>query len=122
MGKGDTLLNSVIGAVVTVLTSFLPFSPVIGGAVAGYLQEEDAGGAMRVGAIAGLLSAIPLVFVIVALGSILPFLPAFGTPGNVAGLFGVLFAVVLLFTLVYTVGLSTLGGYLGWYLESESNL
>ena len=122
MGRDDTLLNAVIGAVVTVLTTFIPFSPVLGGAVAAYLQQSDQSAAVKVGAISGLLASIPFVLIVVFLGSIVPFLPAFGTPGAVAGLFGVFLIFAILIGALYTIGLSALGGYLGWYLRAETDV
>nr|WP_310918613.1 DUF5518 domain-containing protein [Haloarcula sp. S1CR25-12] len=38
MGEHDTLLNAVIGVVASVVLGFVPFSTVLGGAVAGYLE------------------------------------------------------------------------------------
>ncbi|QSG12761.1 putative membrane protein [Halapricum desulfuricans] len=123
MGNGDTLLNAVVGAVVTVLASFIPFSPVLGGAVAGYLQKEDSSTALKVGALSGAIAAIPFLFVVALLGSVLPFLPAFfDGPGAFAGIFVVFAIFAILASVVYTVGLSAIGGYLGWYLESETDL
>jgi len=50
MTEGDTLENAIVGAVVTALTaSFVPFAPVAGGAVAGYLQGRDREEGLRVG-------------------------------------------------------------------------
>jgi hypothetical protein len=50
------LTNALIGAVVTVVLPFVPFSPLLGGAVAGYLQERDG---FRVGAPSGAIAAVP---------------------------------------------------------------
>jgi hypothetical protein len=122
MGSGDTFLNAVVGAVVTVLASFVPFSPVVGGAVAGYLQEGDTASAMRVGALSGLIATIPFALVLALLGSVLSALPLVGVPLSVSALFGTFFFVVLLVALVYTVALSTLGGYVGWHIQSETDL
>lgn len=116
MGEGDTLLNAVVGAVVTVLTSFLPLSPVLGGAVAGYLQRRDG---FAVGALSGLLAAIPLVLLMgLFLGVVTAFL-GFGAP---RGLFGVGFLGVLFLGLlvVYSVLFGAAGGYLGTYVYEET--
>ncbi|MFC6727016.1 DUF5518 domain-containing protein, partial [Halobium palmae] len=37
----DRWVNALVGAVVTVVLSFLPFSPLAGGGVAGYLDARD---------------------------------------------------------------------------------
>ncbi|MFW5917979.1 MAG: DUF5518 domain-containing protein [Haloferacaceae archaeon] len=121
MAEGDTLLNAVIGAVATVFLTFLPFSPVLGGALAGYLQGGDESDGIRVGALSGLIAAIPLVFALVLLATIIPFLPAFGTAGSITALFGFLGIIVLTFVLLYSVGLSAVGGLVGQYLASETD-
>lgn len=122
MAEGKTLLNAVIGAVATVVLTFLPFSPVVGGAIAGYLQKGDQSAAFRVGALSGLIAAIPLVFGLVLLATIVPFLPAFGTAGSITAVFGVLGIVALVVALFYSVGLSVLGALLGRYLSREADL
>lgn len=106
-------LHALLGAVVTAVTSFVPFSPILGGAVAGYLQERGTGVGARVGAVSGIIAALPLagiffvVFSVMSFGSIMT--------GEFAGpLFViVLVGTVLLFVGLYVVGLSALGGYIG---------
>ena len=120
MAEGNTLINALIGAVVAVVLAFIPFSTVLGGAVAGYLQGGDQSAAIKVGALAGVFAAIPLVFVMVLLGGIIPFLPAFGSAGAMGALFGIFAFVALLFALLYSVGLSALGGVLGRYVAQET--
>ncbi|CCQ33762.1 hypothetical protein HLRTI_001679 [Halorhabdus tiamatea SARL4B] len=120
MAQGNTLLNAVIGAVVTVVFTFLPFSPVVGGSIAGYLQGGDQSAAIRVGTLSGVLAAIPLVVVLMLLATIVPFLPAFGTAGSITAVFGVLGIVALVISLFYSVGLSVLGALLGRYLSRET--
>lgn len=122
MGEGDTLPNAVIGAVVTVLTSFVPVSPVIGGAVAGYLQQRDG---PTVGALSGVFAAIPLVAVFgLFLAAFAAFL-GFGTP---TGLFAIppvfgLLGLLLLFAVLVVISalLGALGGLLGVYLYEETD-
>jgi hypothetical protein len=120
MGQGDTLLNALIGAGVTVVLSFSGFSPLLGGAVAGYLQRGDRSEGTRVGAISGAIAALPFVgLLVVAFGFFGLF--AFGGNGGLAILlvFG-LFA--LLFGLAWSVGLSAVGGYLGVYIVEETDI
>lgn len=106
------LLNAVIGGIVGVILSFIPLSPVLGGGVAGYLQEGTREAGIKVGGGAGLLMLLPFVFIgffgmmLLGLG---------GTPMA----FGILLFVLLFVTAVYTVGLSALGGYLGVYVREE---
>lgn len=121
MGEGDTLLNAVIGAVVTVLTSFVPVSPVIGGAVAGYLQRRDG---PTVGAVSGVLAAIPLLGVFGLLLTFLGVLVGFGAPGDflafgALGLAGLLVAFVVLVAISGALG--ALGGLLGVYIYEETD-
>lgn len=113
--ESKTLVNAFIGAVVTIVLSFLPFSPLIGGAVAGYLEERDG---IRVGALSGAIAALPLLgiafLVIVGFGLFGAFLD-FGI-----GILVIVFSFfVLSIIVVYTVGLSALGGYVGVYFVDE---
>lgn len=98
----DSGLNAVVGAMVTAVASFLPISPLFGGAVAGYLSRDRG---LRVGGLSGVLAAVPLLAVFAFLGV------GLATAG-----FGVVAAVLVLATLLgvaFTVVLSAVGGYLG---------
>ena len=114
----STLVNALVGAVVSVVLSFLPFSPIIGGAVAGYLERRDG---VRVGAVSGAITALPLAFVwvlVAVFGSFFVIVP----DAVVAG--GLLFVVVLILgglvvVALYTVVLSAVGGYVGVYAYEE---
>jgi hypothetical protein len=116
-GGNGIFVHALVGGVVSVVLSFIPFAPVLGGAVAGYLHERDG---LRVGSVSGLLAAIPLALVLV-LG--VSFFGIFAiAPGGGVGVPGG-FVLVLLFGVVlaavYTVALSALGGVLGVYLVDE---
>ncbi|MEF8862231.1 MAG: DUF5518 domain-containing protein [Haloarculaceae archaeon] len=121
----NTLVNALLGGVAAVVLAFLPFSTVLGGALAGYLQGPDTGEGLKVGALAGVVAVLPLLLVAFLFGgvflAVVPF--GMGMVDSGAGIFGVLgvLAIVLflLFGLVYTVGLSALGGILGAYLNRE---
>lgn len=102
---------AVVGAVATAFLSFLPLSPVFGGGVAAYLDLPDADRPGRVGALAGGLAAVPVVVV-----------TAFVTVGLYTGLSVVGDSSVRLMTVfwmcfgglvtvVASVGLGGLGGY-----------
>lgn len=107
----ELLINALIGAVVTVLLSFLVFSPVVGGAVAGYLRGRDG---IKVGAISGLIAVVPLFL----LGFLfVSFVGLFAVDAAVIVLFFVIFGFV--FLLLFSVVLSALGGFLGVYLADE---
>lgn len=112
----STALNALLGAVITAATALLvPFSPVLGGTVAGYLEGGETNDGLKVGALSGLVALVPLVFLLLL---VLFFVPLFGPPrGAVVFLFfaGVALALVG----AYTVGFSALGGALGTYLKAE---
>ena len=106
----STPINALVGGAVGIVLSVLPGSPLIGGAVAGYLEGGGAGAGLRVGALAGLVMLVPLTFFGL-------FAAAFflGGPGAI----GVMLAVALLFGAFYTVGLSILGGIVGAVFADE---
>ena len=126
MGQGDTILNAVIGAVVTVVLSFTVFSPVIGGGVASYLQRGDSATGVRVGALSGAIAAIPfLLFIFLISGFVFTGSMMGGGMGGglaVPGGFVVLFLIGAIFALIWNVGLGALGGYLGVYVANETDL
>lgn len=101
--------NALLGAFVTAITSFVPFSSILGGGVAGYLQTEDSWSGALVGAFAGILLALPLAIVaaMILFGLAIEGLPIF----VLMGLIGLLFA------LAFTVGLSAIGGAVGAYIR-----
>lgn len=114
-GNSNTLINAIIGAVAGIVLSFIPLSTVIGGAIAGYLEDGDTNDGLRVGAIAGIIMLIPfvlfgLVFMMFLIG---------GGPGGAPIAFGLFGFLILLLAAVYTVGLSAVGGYLGVYIKNE---
>lgn len=115
----STLVNALVGAAVTVVLSFVPFSSIVGGAVAGYLQRGDVGEGATVGAIAGFLAMIPWALFLFLAGGVL----AFGMMGAAPRgfLFGGLGIVsILLFLGVYVIGLSVVGGVVGAYVAAET--
>lgn len=112
----STALNALIGGVVTVGTAlFVPFSPVLGGGVAGFLEGGDTDAGLKVGALAGLLATIPLLIVVLVAMAVVPYVvPIRGVVG-----LGIVGLLAVLLVGAYTVGLSALGGILGRYLERE---
>lgn len=114
MGKGDTLLNAVVGAVVTVVLSFVGVSPLLGGGVAGYLQRESRRRGAIVGALAGALATLPVVVLLI--GAV--FLAGVtGLPGGPELLVLLILGFPLL--LAWNVGLGAIGGYLGVVVREE---
>lgn len=114
MGREDTLLNALLGALVTVVLAPTGFSPILGGALAGYLQRNGPGDGARVGAVSGLVASLPVLLVFILFAGALPFFPL--RIAAVSFVFVLLFAV---FVVGYTVALSAVGGYLGGYVEAE---
>lgn len=109
----NTWTNALLGGVISVLVAFVPFSPLVGGFVAGYLHDADRSAALRVGAYAGLVALAPAVLLggLFLLVGVVGFL-GYGAPNATI----VLLLVVLLggtIAVLYTVGLSAVGGYLG---------
>lgn len=111
----STLIHAVIGAVAGTVFSFIPLSPLLGGAVAGYLEGGETENGLKVGGIAGVMMLIPFVFLGMAVVVVL----GFGMMGRSAIGIGVMALFALLFGALYTVGLSIAGGYLGIYLKNE---
>lgn len=111
--ESSTLVNAVIGAVVTLLTSpLLPFAAIVGGGVAGYLQRGAVKEGATVGAISGALASIPVGIVVWFLVGVV-LLGAAPAPISIfaVGLFAAVFG--------YLVGAGALGGALGAYLRRE---
>ncbi|MDZ7851053.1 MAG: DUF5518 domain-containing protein [Halodesulfurarchaeum sp.] len=122
-GARSPVLNAIIGGIAGVILSFIPLSPILGGAIAGYLQDGTGENGVKVGAGAGLVMLLPFLFIGFFLVMILGFGGIshtygmeFGATPFFVGLIG-LFAIAL--TALYTVGLSALGGYLGVYVRRE---
>lgn len=117
--RKSTLVNALIGAVVTVVLSFVPFSPILGGGAAGYLQHGSRNEGVKVGAISGVIATIPLVLGVLLIVSIFTIVPA-GMDGPRIALGGLVLALgVFLFAGIYTIGLGAVGGYIGAYLAEE---
>ncbi|WP_435099337.1 DUF5518 domain-containing protein [Halarchaeum sp. P4] len=114
MADRSPLLNALLGAVASVVLAFLPFSPVLGGALAGYLQGPDERDGLRVGALSGLIASVPILFVVLLAAVFLPFVPL-----EVAAVGIVLVVLVVFFVVAYTVLLSAVGGWLGAYAYRE---
>ena len=111
MATDNSYINALAGAAVTVVLSFLPFSPLLGGAAAGFLERRDGG---RVGFLAGVFAMLPMLGAVAAAGALLGLL-GFGNVFSAT----VLLVVAALLVGLYTVGLSTAGGVLGVYLGEE---
>ncbi|MFB6296765.1 MAG: DUF5518 domain-containing protein [Halobacteriales archaeon] len=111
----NTLLNALVGAVVTLVTApLLPFAAIVGGGVAGYLERGTVEEGAVIGAVSGAIAAIPSFFVVWAFLAFLA-LGGFELLGF-ASLFGV---VVFLGVVGYFVVAGAAGGAAGAYLRAE---
>jgi len=128
MAEGDTGVNALIGAVVTVVASGTLAGPVVGGAVAGYLEGGSREDGVRVGFYSGLVALVPFLVFAAFAASLLGFTGGGfigmgqGMVGLGFGLESAAFLFVLLFWLVYVLGLSALGGWLGNYVKHETDV
>lgn len=107
----DTITIAVLGAVVTTVAMMVPLSPLLGGAVAGYFGGATRREGTRQGAYAGVVTAIPAAVLFAFL--------AWGTVAASASVIGVIMLAALVFSALYTVGLSAVGGYLGVALAED---
>ena len=117
----STGVNALIGGVASILLGFVPFSTVLGGAIAGYLEGPETDAGLTVGVYAGLVAVVPFALLgFLFGGALLAFTPMMGPRGGMVGALGIIgFLLVGFFALLYTVGLSALGGILGAYLHRE---
>lgn len=110
---------AVTGATASAVLSFIPFSAIVGGGLAGYFGRRDTGHSTSVGALAGLLYTIPglVIVLFVALGLF------FGLSAVAeAGLGLVVIAMMVFLMLViaaYGVGIGALGGFIGGRLAED---
>jgi hypothetical protein len=115
----DTTTNAIVGAIVSVVISFVPLSPVLGGLTAGYLQKGTRTEGARVGGLAGLVAAVPIVLLLLSL-----IIGLFGVSTEVgagleAGLVAVALVIAAIVSALYMVVLSAVGGYFGVYLDER---
>jgi hypothetical protein len=118
----STLLNGLVGGVVAVVLSFLPFSTVLGGAVAGYLEGGETADGAKVGAVAGLVSFVPIALFVAVVGLFVPVVTVVEGSGPAIGAgIAIWFALlaVLAVVAVYALGFSILGGVIGSYLKEQ---
>ncbi|QPV62286.1 DUF5518 domain-containing protein [Halosimplex litoreum] len=123
MDEGNTLVNALIGAVVsTVAGFFLPFAPLFGGALAGYFQGGTRSDGLRVGAISGAIALLPSLALGFLVLSVFGFI-ALGS-GEAAGLAigGIILLFLFVFAVLYFVGLSALGGWIGNYVKYDTDI
>ena len=110
--KAGIFLSVLAGVLTSLVLSFIPFSTVLGGLVAGYLRGGTEADGAFVGGVAGVVIFAPfflimyLILGVIALG---------GAPPLFSGIVVAMFAIVGL----YTIGASVAGGFLGAYAARE---
>ncbi|WP_254861514.1 DUF5518 domain-containing protein [Halovivax gelatinilyticus] len=110
---------ALIGGIVTIVASFVPLAPILGGGVSGYLSRDDRHHGLAIGGLAGLVAAAPVVVGFAIL------LGGLAIAANALGLGFATVAIALAFVLLtmiaalYVVALSALGGFLGAYLARD---
>jgi len=121
MSESSPYVNALVGAAATVVLSFVPFSPIMGGALAGYLQAGDEREGAKVGAIAGVFATIPLLLFLFLIFGIFSFLAI--SPNGSGGLLFLAFLVAVIVSVValYAVGLSAIGGVVGATLADRGD-
>jgi hypothetical protein len=104
-GMGDSAL---LGAIVSIVASAIPFSPVLGGGLAGFLTEGEEWEATKTGALSGVVASVPLVLVgaFVTIGLL--------TTGNsVVSFIGFVILATIAVSILYFTALSAIGGWIG---------
>ncbi|MEF8825263.1 MAG: DUF5518 domain-containing protein [Halapricum sp.] len=111
--RSDYAANALLGAVVSALVSFVPFSPAIGGGLAGYLERGESERTVGVGALSGIILMVPLLGLLLFLTiGLLLGLFAFEA-GALAIAVGAAMLMAMLVVAVAGAGLGALGGYVG---------
>lgn len=119
------VMNVFIGGIAGIVLSFVPMSPLLGGGITGYLQHGTRENGLKVGAWAGVVMLVPVIFIGFLLMMFLGFGGISATYGLHMGATPIAFAffglLLIALSAIYTVGLSALGGYLGVYVWEEVN-
>ena len=115
----ETFVDAGLGALVTLALSIVPFSSVAGGAAAAYRHGGGYRSGLWLGTLAGVAAMIPLLALFVPSLFVAGTL-GFGIPPSAPG-YGIFLALVLLFFLGYTVGLSAVGGLGGTWARTNTD-
>ena len=115
----DTTTSAIVGAVVTVLTSFIPLSPILGGAVAGYIERGERMQGAKAGGLSGVVASVPIIVLFLFLIGGLFLVASEVSFGVGAGFVALVLAVALVFAVAYMVLLSAVGGYIGAYIRDD---
>lgn len=116
---GSLVRDAGWGAAVTVVLSMVPFSSLVGGAVAAHRRDCGYLASLGVGALSGVLAAVPLLALFVPALLLAGWL-GFGIPSS-SPAYGVFLAIVFALFGVYTVGLSAVGGLGGVWARDNTD-
>jgi len=117
--QSEFFANATLGAVIALLLSFVPFSPAVGGAVAGYLEAGESQRTVGVGGLSGLLLVSPLLVVLAFLTGGLVFGALEAASGGMALLLGAVLLLALMLVAVTGAGVGALGGWVGGALAER---
>lgn len=115
----ESVTSAGVGAVVTIALSFVPFSSVVGGAVAAANTDGGYRTGLWLGTLAGVFAMVPLLALLVPALYIAGLL-GFGIPPDAPG-YRLFLGLVFGFFLLYTVGLSALGGLGGVWVGDHTD-
>lgn len=119
-GAYGILSSGGLGAIVAGVGSFIPLSPLLGGAVSGYITgTPEQRSPIKSGAFAGLFTAIPAFFIVifVAIGLI----QGFDTIGraDLRALTGAVTVIGAVITILLSTAIAAIGGYVGHWIREE---
>lgn len=119
-GREGVPYAALAGAIVTVVLSVIPFSPLLGGAVAAVRYGGGYAAGLGVGVLAGVGAAVPLGALLVPVVWVVGYVLGFGVaPSSPA--YGVFLAIVGALFLAYTVGGSAVGGLAGVAVDRNTD-
>lgn len=105
--------NALLGAAITVLVSFIPFSGLLGGGVAGYLETADSWSGAIVGLASGAILSAPIAAIAIAV--------AIGLAAEGLAVWGLALLVGMLFAIAFAIAIPAIGGALGSYLRDRES-
>jgi len=115
----ETFVDAGWGALVTLVLSIFPFSSVVGGAVAANRHGGGYASGLWLGTLAGVVAMVPLLALFLPSLYIAGLL-GFGIPPSSPG-YGLFLVLVFAFFLLYTVGLSAVGGVGGVWARHNTD-
>jgi len=119
--EGDFWVNALIGAVVMVVLSWIPFATALSGGAAGYLQQGTRMAGAKVGAVSGLIAAVPVFAVLGLVFSVFSFGAFAGGEALGAVVFGAIALFALVVTAAFVAGTGAVRGYLGVSLRERTD-